>query len=70
MSENKNNPCVCVKEIELRWGKWGSTLTAIATGENIPLETCTPDTFSFSSASVTISDLNYIGTQKASDSCH
>lgn len=55
-------------ELGLRWVKLGSILTAIAAGENIPLETCTQTTFSFSSASVIISDLNYIGTQKASES--
>lgn len=57
-----------VKELELMWCKLGSTLTAIAIGGNIPLETYTQATFSFSSASVLISGLKYIVTQKASDS--
>lgn len=68
VSERKKFQIFHMKELELRWGKSSSTLTAITTGVNTPLETCTQATFSFSSASLIISDLNYIVTQKASDS--
>lgn len=42
-----------VNELELTWSRSDSILTVI-TGKNIPLETCTQATFSFSSVSVII----------------